>query len=447
MSRLRIAHLRLLVPFVVIAWRAALALGDNSFLWHVRAGTVQLEAGEVLRADVFSFTALDEAWRTQSWLVELGYGWLENLTGGIAWVPVMKLIAMSATVALVGLAIYRTSKGRPGVTLGGLLLIVWQATAFGVARPALLGFTLLGLVVAITYTDRRPLWLLPMLFWLWAGVHGTFAVGLGYLFLDALRRRSRRQVVAVALSGVATGLTAHGIGVWWILVQFFKNRDALDLISEWQPPDFTNPFIVPLLIVIIGVVVAGALGQLDVTDLWIVVPFVVFGVMAERNVWPAAIVLAPIAVRAFNAKDPKPRPVRPEAVVINWAIAVALVAVAVMGVTQPLRLSEDRFPVQAAVDMLQPGPLFNGSAVGGFLIYAEWPDRDVFIDDRAELYGVEGFQQFHDLKSGLGVTGTFADFGIEQALLKTEWPLVEFLEILGWDYRYRDEFFVVMSQP
>jgi hypothetical protein len=71
----------------------------------------------------------------------------------------------------------------------------------------------------------------------------------------------------------------------------------------------------------------------------------------------------------------------------------------------------------------------------------------VFIDDRAELYGVEGFQQFHDLKSGLGVTETFADFGIEQALLKTEWPLVEFLEILGWDYRYRDEFFVVMSQP
>jgi hypothetical protein len=286
-----------------------------------------------------------------------------------------------------------------------------------------------------------------MLFWLWAGVHGTFAVGLGYLFLDALRRRSRRQVVAVALSGVATGLTAHGIGVWWILVQFFKNRDALDLISEWQPPDFTNPFIVPLLIVIIGVLVAGALSQLDVADLWIIVPFVVFGVMAERNVWPAAIVLAPVAVRAFNAKDPKPRPVRPEAVVVNWVIAAVLAAVAVMGVTQPLRLSEDRFPVQAAVDVLQPGPLFNGSAVGGFLIYAGWPDRVVFIDDRAELYGVEGFQQFHDLKSGLGVTETFADFGIEQALLKTEWPLVEFLEILGWDYRYRDEFFVVMSQP
>ncbi|MEA2001973.1 MAG: hypothetical protein U9N84_08835 [Actinomycetota bacterium] len=447
MSRLRIAHLRLLVPFVVIAWRAALAIGDNSFLWHVRAGSVQLDSGEVLRADVFSFTAVADAWRTQSWLVELGYGWLEDLTGGIGWVPVMKLVAISATVALVGLAIHKTGKGRNGLTLGGLLLIVWQATAFGVARPALLGFTLLAIVVAITYTERRPLWLLPVLFWLWAGVHGTYAIGLGYLFLDALRRRSDRQVVAVAVSGVATGLTAHGLGAWWILVQFFRNRDALELISEWQPPDFTNPFIVPLLIVIIGVLVAGALHQLDAGDLWVIIPFVVFGVIAERNVWPAVIVLAPLAARAFNGGEVKVRPVRPEAVVVNWVIAVALVAVAVIGVTRPLELSEDRFPVQGAIDALQEGPLFNGSAVGGYLIYAEWPERHVYIDDRAELYGVEGFQQFHDLKSGLGVNEGFADLGIEQALLKADWPLVEFLEILGWDYRYRDEFFVVMALP
>ena len=43
--------------------------------------------------------------------------------------------------------------------------------------------------------------------------------------------------------------TAHGLGVWWIVLQFLRNRGALELISEWQPPDLTNPFLVPLLLV------------------------------------------------------------------------------------------------------------------------------------------------------------------------------------------------------
>lgn len=435
----------MLVPFIVVAWRAALPLSDNSFLWHVRAGTVQLEAGEVLRADPFSFTAAGEPWRTQSWLVELGYGWLENLTGGLGWVPLLKLAAVSTTVALVGLVIHRAGRGRRGLTLAGLLLLVWQGIPFGVARPALFGFVLLAMLVAVTHAERRPLWLLPLLFWIWAAVHGTFVIGLGYLFLDALRRRSRKQIVAVVVSGAVTVFTAHGLGVWWILLQFLKNREALDLISEWQPPDFTNPFIVPFLIVIIGILVAGTLNQLEPGDLWIIIPFVVFGVMAERNVWPAVIVLVPVAARAFNAGELKTRPNRSEIVALNWVIAAALVVAGAIGVTRPFELSEERFPTRSAVEVLEPGPLFNGSAVGGYLIYADWPDRDVYIDDRAELYGVEGIRRFQEVKAGIGVQETFSEFGIEQVLVSVDWPLVEHLELLGWKSRYRDDYFVVMA--
>lgn len=128
MNRLRIAHLRLLIPFVVIAWRATLPIGDNSFLWHVRAGTLQLETGEVLRSDPFSFTAFGEAWRTQSWLLEIAYGWLENATGGIDWVPLMKFATMAATLVLLGLVLHQVGGRRSLVTFGGLMLLVWQGT-------------------------------------------------------------------------------------------------------------------------------------------------------------------------------------------------------------------------------------------------------------------------------------------------------------------------------
>lgn len=435
-----------MVPFVVIAWRAGLAFGDNSFLWHVRAGELQLESGAVLRDDPFSFTALGEAWRTQSWLAELGYAWLEDLTGGIEWVPIMKFLAISIAVGLVGVAIHRSAGGRSGVTLAGLFILVWQALVFAVSRPSLLGFTLLAMVVAFAYMDRRPLWLLPPLFWLWASIHGMFVVGLGYLFLDGLRRRSQRQVVAVGVSGLATVLTAHGIGAWTTLVDFFRNQDALDLMAEWQPPDFSNPFVVPLLLIIIGVVVAGALGQLKPRDLWIVVPFVVFGVMAGRNVWPAAMVLAPIAAGVFARDENRDaRPVREEPFVLNWGIAAMLVAVGAVGLARPVELREDRFPMPAALAALGPGPQFNDTAVGGYLIYTSFPDRLVYIDDRAELFGVEGIGQFQDLKVGVGVEEVFAEYGIHQAIVTADWPLVGYLELLGWDYRYKDEFFVVMA--
>ncbi len=447
MPRLRVSHLRFFVPLIVLAWRASLPIGDNSFLWHVRAGTVQLDLGKVLTTDIFSFTAYGEAWRTQSWLAELAYGWLENLTGGIGWVPVMKFIAMSVTVVLVAIVVHKVVGRRSGVTLAALLLLVWQAVPFGVARPALLGFALLAVVVAFAHMDRRPLWLLPILFWFWASVHGMFVVGLGYLLLDALRRRSRRQMGAVVISGVATAFTAHGLGAWWILLQFSRSSGALDLIREWLPPDFSNPFLMPLLIVILGVIVAGTLGRLAPEDLWILVPFVAFGVMAERNVWPATIVLVPLAVRAFSAGVKEAKEIRAEPVLVNWAIAVLLVGVAAVGLSQTMTLSEDRFPADAAVQTLESGPLFNGSAVGGYLIYAEWPERDVFIDDRAELYGENGFQRFHDLKSGVAVADTFAELGIGQAIIKADWPIAEYLELLGWQYRYQDEFFVVMGQP
>ena len=37
---------------------------------------------------------------------------------------------------------------------------------------------------------------------------------------------------------------------------------------------------------------------------------------------------------------------------------------------------------------------------GGYLIYAEWPERLIYIDDRAELYGEELFREYRDMRGG-----------------------------------------------
>jgi hypothetical protein len=357
----------------------------------------------------------------------------------------MKLLAISAAIGLLGLVIHKIGMGRHVLVVGGMLLLVWQSVPYATARPSLLGTALLATVVAISYTDRRPLWLLPPLFLLWASVHGMFVVGLGYLFLDGLRRRSRRQVVAVAVSGLATAFTAHGLGAWGILVQFALNRGALELISEWGRPDFTSLFTLPFLLVIIGLVLAVIRRQLEWGQLWVAVPFLLFGLSADRNVWPAVIVLVPIVTGALTIGQRSRVESGEGSTAANWVIAAALVALAVVGMSRPADLAGERFPSAAAIEALDSGPVFSGSVVGGYLIYAEWPQRRVFIDDRAELYGEEGFRRFVELRKGIGVEDVFAELDIRQVIAKPDWPIVETLDHLGWETRYEDEDFIVIG--
>jgi hypothetical protein len=444
--KLRVAQLRLLVPFLILGWRASAPIGDNSFLWHVRAGTVQLDAGRVLTADPFSFTVHGRAWRTQSWLVELAYGWMERITGGLSWVPTMEFILTSLAVALIGIVVYRVVNGRHLLVVLGLLILVWQSLPFQIPRPALFGYLMLALTVVFVHADRRPLWALPPLFWLWAAVHGSFPVGLGLILLDALRRRSRRQAVAAVVSGLATAFTAHGIGTWWFVLQFFAHRSALQMISEWQPPALTTLAMLPLLLVVIGLLVAAVSGRLAMRDLWIVIPFFIFGVMAQRNVWPSFMVLLPFAMASFAPRVQKGPRDSSEPYVLNWVIAAMLLVVAVYPLTRPVTLREGRFPPSPALAALDEGRLFNGVAVGGYLIYEDWPRHEVYIDDRAELYGREIFEQFEDLRAGVDVDETFDELGIDQVLVERDWPIVGYLELLGWDSRYQDEDFVVMAR-
>ena len=164
-----VRHLYVLVPIAVVAWRAVTPLGANSFLWHVRAGTLQLEAGQVLRSDPFSFITLGESWRTQSWLAEIGYGWAEQTTGSLQWVPTMMFLVMGATLAFVGIAVYRTVLD-PAKTALGVVAVAWVGMLFVVPRPAIFSFLFLAVFVVVLGHPDRLGWTLVPLSWLWAAV-------------------------------------------------------------------------------------------------------------------------------------------------------------------------------------------------------------------------------------------------------------------------------------
>ena len=442
---LRIRHLWLGLPFIAVAFRSTFPIGDNSFLWHVRAGQAQLEAGEVLRSDPFSFTFFDAPWRTQSWLLELGYGALENWLPGIPWVSMMIAVLASMMLVFVGLAAYRhvPDPMRVAVILG---MVAWIGFFYLVPRPVLASFVLFAVTAVVLQHEGRVGWALVPLVWVWAGVHGSFPVGLGLIGLEAVRRRSWRLVELAALSGVVTLLSAHGFGTWMTLLRFFESREALEFLSEWGRPQFLDPLFVPALLAVGLVVLAVVKRALPVSTLVVVVPFVLFAVMAERSVFPAMVVVAPYSVAGLVGRGVR-RNETAGSPMMNAALAMTMAIVAALALARPVPLSDNKFPPQAALDALGSGRTFHGPAVGGLLIYEQWPDRLVFVDDRAELYGAGLFGQVVDGWEADGHEKVFAEHGFTQAIVKRTQPLAAALEREGWERAYADDVWVVLRRP
>jgi hypothetical protein len=433
----------LLVPVAGLAWAVTRPFGDNSFLWHVRAGTLQLDRGTVLTSDPFSIEFVGEGWRTQSWLADIMFGYLERATSGIGWVPTYMFVVAAATL-VVTLVVTYSHTAHLGATAVAGTLLVWQAAAFANARPVIFSYLLVALLVAALRSDRTD-WAVPPLIWLWAMLHGSFVMGIGLIVLEGIRRRSRRHIELAVVGGILATFTAHGVGIWVVLIEFVENRDALQLIQEWMPPNYGHPFMVPYAVLVMAAVYAASRGRIDRNDLVVVIPFLFFGLLAVRNLYPAMIVTLPYVANGIVPEKPETR--RTESPIVVGAFVLVLLIGAAAGLARPVPLSEDSFPSEAALAVIDDGPLFHGGGPGGFFIYAQWPERSVVIDDRAELYGADYFREWGRLANGVGWRERFSELDISQALLKPDWPLAIALEEEGWIELFRDEAFVVVRAP
>ncbi len=432
-------HVALLLPLVAAVIAARLPVRDNSYLWHVRAGTLQIELGEVLTTDPFSFTALGRPWRTQSWLADLLYGWADNLWSLETVTPLVLTGAM-VLVGAIGLRVYRTVPSPLPAAIG-TIWVMWLTIGYFTPRPVLFSLALLA-VFLVAADDQKLRWTLPLLMWLWAAIHGGFIVGLGYLVLDGLRRRDRRRLVDIGAATAVTLVTAHGWGTWQVVLKFLRSGDELDLIVEWLTPDLFSIEHFPFAIVVVALMAGGVSGRIVKRDLWVVLPFLLFAFTANRAVPVAALVLAPWFVGGLARLQVASKSVNARQSAFNAGVVAAVLLIPWM---VPLEggLDQKMFAV-GAVSHMGPERAFHDDAVGGYLIYQQWPDRLVYIDDRAELYGAD-FTDFVNARGAAPVwREVFEHFDLEQAVLKVSDPLGEVLSAAGWTETYRDERFVLL---
>jgi hypothetical protein len=232
-------------------------------------------------------------------------------------------------------------------------------------------------------------------------------------------------------------------------MDFARSSDALSLISEWAKPDVLSPVTLPYSVLVLALIAGAVRGRLRPVELWIVLPILMFGLTAERSLYPAAILLTPVAAGLWT-KHEISRPIGIQEARLNTALAVVLLILLPAGLaarTWPVGIDPEVYPV-SQLDDLRGQRTWTSDSVGGVMIYARWPDTRVFIDDRAELYGGEFMRDFVAVRSGDPKwQSIFAEHGITAALTKSDWGVSRSLRQAGWTVISRGGDWVLWKSP
>jgi hypothetical protein len=418
------------LTLILVGVRASGAIGDNSFLWHVRSGSAQRAMTAVFTEDPFSYTMAGQPWRTQSWLVELLYSYLESSFASLAWVSWMIFFVGCATAVLIIVSLRSVVDSLVSVTLA-LIPVLWLMAPFLQPRPVVFSFMFLAALVVVLQHRQDLLWAVVPIIWIWAASHGSWVIGGGLIVLEWIRSGDWRLFRAGLTALAVTLLTAHGLGAWTILTEFAGAREALDGMQEWATPDFTSIVHLPFVLLIVGMMVGMMRGRIVPRDLVVIVPFILLGMSANRSIVPATIVLAPWAATALpDISIPTTR--RPAVVIAALAALTAAFALLPMMARPTGVLDPERFPSTEIVAGLDGRRAFYSDLIGGYLIFHSWPEQLVYIDDRAELYGAEFLSDYEDAVEG-AYEELFATYRFDAALTDEDWRLTRRLESDGWE--------------
>jgi hypothetical protein len=447
--------------FALVGWVAGSArFADNSFFWHLRTGEWILDHGRVPTHDVFSFTAPGTKWIAQSWLAEVAYGALDRTVGAFGIRVFVGLVGVAIAVLSYRLAL-RLCRARlraAGITLVALVCVfsIWSE------RPLVLGllcFVVLLWVVEVptSFVGRHPLVAIPVVMWIWANVHGSFALGLAYLGLHLIGRwvdgappfrpgRERTILVGAAIGFVATFVNPYGVSLVLFPVHLLSRGEILSHVIEWQSPDFRSKWGIALAAWICLFVAAVARGRHRVSrrDLIVAVPMLLLALWALRNITIAPLVGLPVVARAFAVDEDTPE--RFSSTFVAGIVAVLVlvgVALGVGGASEP-SFAFDSYPVRSLRYVEQHGLLgsrmLTDDADAGYVILRDAPEQRVFLDDRYDMYPPGLIHDYFKVSDGLpGWDRVLDDRGVDVVLWSRRGALASELDHSEeWQRVHRD---------
>lgn len=361
-------------------------IADLDFWWHAKTGQLIMQTGAIPRQDMFSFTAAGREYIDHEWLFQvLQYATLSAF--GPAGIAAIKCVVISVTLLLV--AWFCVRAGANQVTTAGL---VFLAIAGGVSRmierPEIFS-TLFTVAIYVLLRQRRFLIVIPIVCAIWSNIHAAVIVGLiiQALFIlgTALQKRVLEKDLLLTLlaSILASGANPFGYRVLLVPFELTKIIDSgLLNNAEWRHPTLTTA---PLFFVVLVVAMALLVRRnVDLPNALLALFLAFLAVRYIRNIGLFCTFM-PILVAAEAARLRR-----------GWQIAVTSTGVAAFLLAATIYYPFERgigeasyFPDGLARFTRQrnlQGHMLNAYGFGGYLIWTLYPQRQVFIDGRNEVY-------------------------------------------------------------
>jgi hypothetical protein len=441
-----------------VVW-AIMPIIDPDIWWHLRTGRWIIEHGTAPMLDWFSIFGMGKLWVAYSWLFELLVYGLYRVFGLVGLVLYTAVLALMVALALHALVRRFEPRFPVAVVLTGLAL----CAIFPLLnpRPWLLTILFFVIVLDILLTarqlgDTRRLWLLPLLFALWANVHIQFIYGLFVLglataepLIDRFLRRSTGvdRVLAPPLGCmlyvttacvVATLATPYHVLLYRTLFEVIVQTGPLYYISEMQALSFRSLSDWCVLATVLGAVFSLAWQrQLRPFPLLLLVAGCFLSFRASRDVW--FVVVAAVAIIA-TAHAPamaveRFRLTKFRALLVAVGIIVVCVVVShrrdISERSLEARLART-YPAAAAAVIEErgyTGPLYNSYNWGGYLIW-RLPHLPVAMDGRANLHGDERIQRALETWSGKRSWASDPELAAARLVISSvDWPLASLLRL------------------
>ena len=458
------------------AARQVLISADSDPAWHRRLGEWMIRHHAIVRENSFLHTH-QGPYLSRDWLSEVVFAAAGNQFGWSGFVFVA-----AALIATCYWLLHRQllAEGCDALLATVLVLVAMLAGSMHwLARPLL--FThLLTLVFAGQLrrfqegqvSSAKLFVALPPLMVLWVNLHGAFMTGLVLIGMHALGSacsarwqsvsytRPKTLTALLLICFVASFANPNGWKVHAQILNFFHSRELSSLTTEFASPNFhtvgMQGFL--LLLLVLGATLLVVRPSLNATDVLLVGGWGCLVLFSARNVPIFALVVTPLLARwlANFVQTERGSPWRQH--YRQWAgrmtnidrasggtpsIAAAILCMLLILVKpeiaggNPVLTTEfpaTRYPTAVVAHLrdhpeIVHGEMFNSFLWGGYLEFA-LPERRVFIDSRAEFYGLEVFEDFQTANEPKrGWEDVFMKYRVGWTILPVQHPLNRILEL------------------
>ena len=432
------------VMYILLFGRPHFLFQDASIGWHLQAGKFIFETRSIPYTDLFSYTFPDKAWVAYEWLFDL-IAYLLTMAGGYN----LLAVAVAGFIAMVSTKMYdrtRDSGGGLAIATFASLTAILASAVHWLARPHIVTFLAVSSFVALLDSFQRDqltrskLYIyLCLLMLLWVNCHPAFLLGIvligAYFAVNLVQTliqkssfaRCKDLFGAGLLVSATTLLNPYGWNLHIYIFKYLRGSSIIEKTDEFLSPVFHDDIHALCLEILILLFVVGltiSKRKLSAPYLTVTLLFLHLSLSAVRNIPLFALVVTPAIGFLFAENNLKER-IRPVSTGFLTRLKASLAEFDAQEKLSRMRILSIGYFLTMAAAALSGGSLFgivnldagfdktkiptttlnyikeqhlaydrgfNYDNWGGLLRYDL--DQRVFIDDRADFYGEQFYNQY-----------------------------------------------------